>query len=123
MDSKKTGLLIKQLREKLGLTQAQLAEKLSISDKAVCKWETGNGFPEVSQLLTLSEILGVTVDELLKGGVEKKAEAPSLYESACGLSDIKAIKELLSGKNLREKDINGNTFLDCVVRNRQHKLL
>ena len=41
-----TGSVIKELREKNHLTQAQLAEKLNVSDKAVSKWETGKGYPE-----------------------------------------------------------------------------
>ena len=123
MNNKNTGYLIQQLREKIGFTQAQLAEKLHISDKTVCKWENGKEYPEVSQLLALADILGITVDELLKGGIEKKAAVPSLYESAFKLPDIRAVNALLADKNLKEKDINGNTFLDCVIKNKQYQFM
>lgn len=55
------------LRKEKGLTQSELADKLGVTNKAVSKWETGEGYPETSQLVPLAEIFGVTVDELLKG--------------------------------------------------------
>lgn len=71
MDCKKVGGFICTLRKGKGLTQAVLAEKLGISNRTVSKWENGDGMPDVSILTELAEILGVTVDELLKG---EKAE-------------------------------------------------
>lgn len=62
-----TGSIIKKLREKQKMTQAQLAEKLDISDKAVSKWETGNGFPDISILEELAAVLKTSVIELLSG--------------------------------------------------------
>lgn len=62
-----TGEAIRTLREKLHLTQSQLAEKLCVSDKAVSKWETGKGFPDISLIEPLAEVLRVSVPELLSG--------------------------------------------------------
>ena len=62
-----TGAAIKALREKKRLTQQQLAEKLSVSDKAVPKWETGKGFPDISLLEPLASVLQVSLPELLSG--------------------------------------------------------
>ena len=62
-----TGTTIRELRGKLGMTQAELAEKLCVSDKAVSKWETGRGFPDVSLLEPLGRALHVSVPELLCG--------------------------------------------------------
>lgn len=62
-----TGAAIKALREKKHLTQQQLAEKLCVSDKAVSKWETGKGFPDISLIEPLASILQVSVPELLSG--------------------------------------------------------
>ena len=67
MDHYVTGAAIKALREKQGLTQAELAEKLCVSDKAVSKWENGRGFPDVSLLEPLSRALHISVAELLCG--------------------------------------------------------
>lgn len=60
------------LRKEKGMTQSELADKLGISNKAVSKWETGESMPDTSLLVPLSEIFGVTVDELLKGYIVKK---------------------------------------------------
>lgn len=62
-----TGAIIKKLRENCKITQAQLAEKLNVSDKAVSKWETGRGFPDISMLENLAKELGVSIIELLSG--------------------------------------------------------
>ena len=62
-----TGAVIKELREKNKLTQAELAEKLHVSDKTVSKWETGKGYPDIKLLEPIAQILGVSVAELLSG--------------------------------------------------------
>lgn len=67
MDHYITGAAIKRLREAKRLTQAQLAEQLCVSDKAVSKWETGKGFPDVSLLEPLANALQVSLPELLSG--------------------------------------------------------
>lgn len=67
MEQYVTGSVIRTLREKKGLTQRQLAERLSVSDKTVSKWETGKGLPDISLLEPLAAQLGVSVAELLRG--------------------------------------------------------
>ena len=67
MEQEKVGKFIAVCRKEKQLTQADLAEKLNITNKAVSKWETGRGMPDASILLELSKILGVTVNELLSG--------------------------------------------------------
>ncbi len=67
MDHYVTGAVIRSLREKMGMTQAELAGKLCVSDKAVSKWENGRGFPDVSLLEPLGQALHISVAELLCG--------------------------------------------------------
>lgn len=62
-----TGTIIRELREKNELTQAELAEKLFVSDKTVSKWENGKGYPDVSLLEPIAKVFGVSVTELLTG--------------------------------------------------------
>ncbi len=62
-----TGEMIKNLREKKGLTQAQLGDMLSVSDKTVSKWETHRGYPDITLLEPLAGALSVSVGELLSG--------------------------------------------------------
>lgn len=67
MDNVQTGKLIAELRKRQGLTQQQLADQLNLSNKTISKWESGAGSPDISNLLSLVEALGVSVDELLRG--------------------------------------------------------
>lgn len=67
MDNKKVGKFIAQLRGEYGYSQKELAERLNVTDKAVSKWETGRGMPEVSLLVPIADELGVSVTELLEG--------------------------------------------------------
>lgn len=80
MDQIKIGQFIAEIRREKGLTQGQVAEKLLVSDKAVSKWECGNGLPNVSLMMPLCDILGISLNELLSGeyvseeGYRKRAE-------------------------------------------------
>ena len=67
MDKYVTGAVIRKLRENKKMTQEELAEKVFVSSKAVSKWETGQGFPDVSLIEPLAKALGISVIELLSG--------------------------------------------------------
>ena len=67
MDQIKIGRFIAACRKKANLTQLQLADRLGITDKAVSKWERGITMPDTSIMLTLCDILGISVNELLSG--------------------------------------------------------
>lgn len=62
-----TGSMIKNLREQKKLTQAELAEKIFVTDKAVSKWETGRGYPDISLVESIAKALDISVIELLSG--------------------------------------------------------
>ena len=67
MDKYVTGTVIRKLRENKKMTQEELAEKLYVSSKAVSKWETGHGFPDISLLEPLAKALDISLIELLSG--------------------------------------------------------
>ena len=67
MDKYVTADVIRRLRERKGLTQEELAQKLFVSSKAVSKWETGHGYPDISLLEPLAKALDISVIELLSG--------------------------------------------------------
>lgn len=73
------GQFIAESRRAKGLTQMQLADVLSISDKTVSKWERGKGLPEVSLMLPLCKTLGISVNELLSG---ERLESERYFEKA-----------------------------------------
>ena len=67
MDKYVTGAVIRRLRENKKMTQEELAEKIFVSSKAVSKWETGQGFPDISLMEPLAKALDISVIELLSG--------------------------------------------------------
>ena len=77
-----TGEVIRRLREGKGLTQEELAERIHVGGKAVSKWETGKGFPDVSLLEPLAQALGISVIELFSGdAVQNRNKAANMARS------------------------------------------
>ena len=81
MDNLQFGAFIAQLRREQGLTQKELAQRLNVTDKAVSKWETGKGFPDVKLLEPLAQALGVSLVELMQG---RRQEAETLTVAEAG---------------------------------------
>ena len=67
MDTKKIGKFISKNRKRKGLTQEQLGELLGVSNKTISRWENGNYMPDLSLLIPLSEVLNISLNELLNG--------------------------------------------------------
>ena len=77
-----TGNIIRELREKNRLTQAQLAEKLCVSDKTISKWETAKGYPDITLLEPIARAFDVSVAELLSGtAVSNQNRASDMLKS------------------------------------------
>lgn len=92
MDNTQFGAFIAQLRKEQGLTQKELADRLNVTDKAVSKWETGKGFPDVKLLEPLAQALGVSLAELMRGKRQETdtfttAEADAAVSQAMGQSE------------------------------------
>lgn len=75
MDNLQFGAFVAQLRKERGMTQKELADALHVTDKAVSKWETGKGFPDMKLLEPLARALGVSLVELMRG---ERLEADAL---------------------------------------------
>jgi len=82
MDLKKTGSLIAAIRKEKGLTQKDLACLLGVTDKAVSRWETGKGFPEVSLLEPLAKVLEISITEIVNGERTTPEESASQSDRA-----------------------------------------
>ena len=67
MDVKQTGRLIATRRKQKNLTQQELADAIGVSNRAVSKWETGQGMPDISLLEDLSRVLEISIDDLVRG--------------------------------------------------------
>ena len=81
VDSRKTGAYLAGLRKRFGYTQTEAAERLHISNKAISKWESGKGLPEVTILPALAAFYGVTVDEILAGESMEESAKEGAQES------------------------------------------
>ncbi len=97
IDKERFGVFIAELRKDKGMTQKELAGRLYISDKAVSKWETGHSVPDITLLVPLAELLGVTVTELLEcrrmehADALDVAQADNLVKKVIGLSEEESV--------------------------------
>ena len=118
MDPKKTGIIISDARKKVKMTQKDLADKLYVSDKAVSKWERGLCFPDISVLIPLTEILNISLYDLLRGEKVNKKEVEEILKNTINYSNseinrkkkkyinsfnVKNFSELLALLNAREE--------------------
>ena len=94
MNTQKTGEFIKALRKENNMTQLQLAEKLSCTDKAISRWETGKGLPDADMLLALSDTFSVSINEILLG--ERFSFAVSDNEAPEEVTESQKIEEIIS---------------------------
>ena len=107
MDTYSLGNTIAKLRKKNGMTQLTLAEQLNVSDKAVSKWENGQGYPDITLFPTLASLFGVTIDYLMLGERKGIAIAGNLlvdivknidaYPAIGTLANISAIDKAVGG--------------------------
>ncbi len=80
------GSRIKEEREKLNLSQDELAEKMDISRQAISKWETGKSYPDIEKILKLSNLFHLSLDELVKG--DKAFQENLIKEGKAGMSGL-----------------------------------
>ena len=111
MDAQKCGEFITKLRKEKNLTQKDLANELNVSDKAISRWETGKGFPDVESLQSLSKFFAVTINELLAG---EKAEIKTIEEIA-EENIISAIAETEKSKKTKKSTIILSTIVALVL--------
>jgi len=102
MNQTKTGQFICQLRKDKGMTQKELAEIVGVSDKAISKWETGKGMPDIALFDPLCEALGISVNELISG------ESISLEERSEKMEET--IMELV-----KENQKNNSKWISIII--------
>lgn len=79
MDTKMIGSFLKELRKENNMTQEQLGERIGVTNKTISRWETGNYMPPVESLILLSDIYGISINEILAG---KRVEMDELKQVA-----------------------------------------
>jgi transcriptional regulator with XRE-family HTH domain len=87
-DTKKFGGYLSRLRKKADMTQSKLAEKLSVTRQAVSGYERGDSFPDVSILVLIADVFGVSLDDLINSGEPTRGESLILGNVALGNSDV-----------------------------------
>lgn len=111
IDKAKFGAFVAQLRKERGLTQKDLADKLFISNKAVSKWETGVSIPDVGLLIPMSEVLNVTVTELLSG--ERQCQPLDTQQVEDVVKKAITYSEDAPRQKLRRKNLA--VYLSCIL--------
>lgn len=117
MNMNSFGKMIYILRKKHAMTQAELAEKLNISDKAVSKWENGAGYPEITMLPRLAEIFSVPIDYFFKGRPNGIAIAGNILTDIVNIIDSYPEKNMLTYIEKSTRSIGGcvpNTIIDLA---------
>ena len=108
------GKTIAELRKTKGWTQIELAEKLNVSDKAVSKWESEGGFPEITQLPVLAKIFDVSIDYLMTGK-ETEPEIITISKiELCAKNDDISMLEEIKGYNITDE--NGKSLQDYIIQ-------
>ncbi len=103
MDPEKTGRIISEARKQKSLTQKDLAKKLLVTDKAISKWERGLCFPDISILIPLTEILDISLYDLLKGEKMPKNEVEKVLKNTIEYSNKeinKTKKKFITGLSI-----------------------
>lgn len=99
MDQKQIGIFIAELRKEQGMTQAELGEKIGVTNKTVSRWETGAYMPDIGVMPRLCEVLGIRINELFSG----RRLTDEIYKEE---ADTNLVSSLQQTKNIkREKSI------------------
>ena len=123
MDANKIGAFIKELRVQKNITQKELSETINCTDKAISRWETGRGIPEVSLLVPLSNALDISVNELLAGERFISEPQPKKQEQYKNLAIVPAIMsrtdetivDVIMEKDKKIKSINKNKWIFMML--------
>ena len=100
MNAQKTGKFIQNLRKEKNMTQMELADRIHVSDKAVSRWETGKGFPDINSLEDIAEALDTSVSELLRGERFDEYVRPAEVEEITS-DGLDLVRQLIERKRIR----------------------
>ena len=112
---------IRTLRKQKKLTQLELSEMLYVTDKAVSKWETNEGNPDISLLSKLAEIFDVSIDYLLTGTTKEKIVVVSLTEKIAMDDNVDDFRNVLYSE-LERSDEQGTTILSYIYKYKSKKI-
>lgn len=126
MDIKKIGMVIRKMRIEKKLTQSDLASILNVSDKTVSKWEGGNGLPEITTLIKISDYFQISIDDLLRGKLSEEEHTEFLYIMDASGSMYGVTEDVIGGFNSflsEQQNQKDKAYLTSVVFNHTVKTL
>ena len=117
MDLEKCGAFLKTLRKENGYTQAQIAEKLNVTNRTVSRWETGTNLPDIDMIIAMSEIYNVNIDEILDGRRHDHTNREKRMEESRGSNSIDeiTIKKAAEYGAQKEKNMARNVFITAIA--------
>ena len=115
MDQIKIGAFMKELRKEKGLTQEQAAERLNVSNRTVSRWETGTNMPDISLLLEIAELYGVSIPELIDGERKSEKMNEEVKEVARKMSDYAETEKATILKNITGESLLGVCALAVLM--------
>lgn len=107
MDQIQIGAFLKALRKEKNLTQEQAAEQLGVSNRTVSRWETGTNMPDISLLLEIAELYGVSIPELIEGERKSEKMNEEAKEVAARMSDYAETEKTTILKNITTESLLG----------------
>lgn len=117
MDAKQMGMFISELRKENNMTQAQLAKKLHVSDKAVSRWERGLGFPDINTIEPLAAALNINVLELMQCQKmpAKEVQVETATDAVSTTLDIVQLQKKLELRNMIIYSMVGIIGVFCLL--------
>lgn len=115
MNQIKIGTFLKGLRKEKNLTQEQLAEMLGVSNRTVSRWKTGTNMPDISLLLEIAKLYGVTIPELIDGEGKSENMNEEVKEVVSKMSDYAETEKTIILKNVRTESLLGVCALAVVM--------
>ena len=107
MDQIKIGAFLKTLRKEKNLTQEQAAEQLGVSNRTVSRWETGTNMPDISLLMEIAELYGVSIPELIEGERKSEKMNEEAKEVAARMCDYAETEKTTILKNITTESLLG----------------
>ncbi len=118
MNQEKIGKFIAELRKEKNMTQAELAEKMGVTDKSISRWENGKTMPDISMLNILANELNCTIQELLNGRKMTKEELLDLRETINNLVEYESNQQIKKDKKSNKYTMIGViTFVLAIFNN------
>lgn len=117
MEAKKFGQFIATIRKENKMTQAELAEQLHVTDKAISRWERGGGFPDIQTLEPLAQALGISVLELMRSEKQEQKEEQEKTEIQYTQKEVAEMLQSAGdiSKQQEKQDRNANVIAALLV--------